>query len=70
MSPDHLRFMLNIYNKIHQLQKTDDKNTISEVVNILSSHGNSNMVIKDENVTFDLVNCDLETLHSIDNVLS
>lgn len=70
LSQEHLRFMLNIYNKIHQLQKTDDKRTISEVVNILSNHGNSNMVIKDENVTFDLVNCDLETLRSIDNVLS
>ena len=70
MSPDHLRFMLNIYNKINQLQKTDDKSTISEVVNILSTHGNSKMIVKDENVTFDLVNCDLETLHSIDSVLS
>ncbi|KAL5260529.1 hypothetical protein ACHWQZ_G010611 [Mnemiopsis leidyi] len=70
MSAEHLRFMLNIYNKIHQLQKTDDRGTISEIVNILSTHRNSNMVIKDENVTFDLVNCDLETLHSIDSVLS
>ena len=70
MTAEHLRFMLNIYNKIHQLQKTDDRGTISEIVNILSTHRNSNMVIKDENVTFDLVNCDLETLHSIDSVLS
>ena len=70
MSPDHLRFMLNIYNKIHQLQKTDDKSAISEVVNILSTNGSTNMELKDENVTFDLVNCDLETLNTIDSVLS
>ena len=66
---DHLRFMLNLYSKIHQLQKTNDKSTITEVVNILSSDGKSTMNLKEDNVSFDLVNCDIETLRSIDNLL-
>ena len=70
LSPaDHLRFMLNLYSKIHQLQKTDDISTITEVVNILASDSRSSINLKEDNVSFDLVNCDLETLRNIDNML-
>lgn len=70
LSPDHLKFMLNIYHKIYQLQKSGNKSAITQIVNILSDTSSSGMEVKDDNVTFDLVNCDVEVLKTIDNALS
>eukprot|EP00116_Pleurobrachia_bachei_P014491 sb/3474753/ len=69
MSLDKLQYLLDVYKMIQELQRSNNRRKLTDITNILSGDGESGMCVGEENVTFDLKNCNMETLSNIRNLL-
>ena len=69
MTPEHLKFLLNVYNKLYKLNKLDRHEHFQTVVNCITD-SRCKYDVNEEDFQFDLLTCDRETLIKINDTLS
>ena len=67
MTDDEIILRLTVYQKISLLQDTSNKKLLSEVINLIQDDIIS---FGDGKITFDVLKCDIQTLKTIDGMLS